>query len=114
MRKAINFDLDTHRLEENYGDNWRNAYTDIRRFMEENHFEHRQGSGYVSSEDCSKEEIHTLLYELTDSFSWFEPCIQRIDVTSVGKQYDVTAEIHAAKDEIDLLQEHPLIRTRHR
>ena len=51
-RKAINFDLDTHRLEEWYPTpNWRNAYMDIRNYMQEHGFEHRQGSGYISKSD---------------------------------------------------------------
>ena len=45
--KAFNFDLSVRALQENYpGTNYRQAYQDIRQFLEDNGFEHRQGSGY--------------------------------------------------------------------
>lgn len=51
---AINFDLDTKKLETLYSSkNWRQAYDDIRDFLKKNNFEHRQGSGYISKEEMS-------------------------------------------------------------
>ena len=42
--KALNFDLDTHQLQEHYpGANYRQAYDDLRRFFKKHRFLHRQG-----------------------------------------------------------------------
>lgn len=54
--KALNFDLDTHQLQEHYpGANYRQAYDDLRRFFKKHRFLHRQGSGYISEDNwiCS-------------------------------------------------------------
>ena len=57
-RKAINFDLSTNTLEELFGKgNTKKPYADIKKFMEENGFEHRQYSGYVSVEPKIKANI---------------------------------------------------------
>lgn len=43
IRKAISFDLDTQKLKDFYpGNNYRDAYTDIQKFLFLNEFEHRQ------------------------------------------------------------------------
>lgn len=48
-RKAINFDLDTANLKKYYPQkNYRQAYRDIKDFMVNNGFKHRQWSGYIS------------------------------------------------------------------
>jgi pemK-like protein 1 len=48
-RKAINFDLSTNTLEELFDKgNTKKPYADIKKFMEENGFMHRQYSGYVA------------------------------------------------------------------
>ena len=47
--KALNFDLDTENLKRYYpSSDYHKAYFDIKQFMIQNGFEHRQGSGYVS------------------------------------------------------------------
>ena len=57
-RKAINFDLSTNELESIFGkNNTSKPYSDIKLFMEENGFTHRQYSGYVSVEPKVKANI---------------------------------------------------------
>lgn len=53
MRKALNFDLDTKKYEENTGKHSPTAYVEIKRFLEKNNFEHRQGSGYISKDSLN-------------------------------------------------------------
>ena len=55
MKKAINFDLDTKVLKEIYCKSknpleYLKAYKEIKGFMKENGFSHRQWSGYISKE----------------------------------------------------------------
>ena len=62
-RKAINFDLSTADLKK-YFKNTAEAYSQIKNFMLQNGFEHRQYSGYVT-------------------------CTQKFDVTDVDKHHDL-------------------------
>jgi virulence-associated protein VapD len=90
-RKAINFDLDTKSLKTYYpGKNYRKAYSDIKVFMEKEGFNHRQYSGYVSNEKLSMQKITSLTKRLSKSFPWLKKCTNRLDVTDIGEQHDLT------------------------
>lgn len=105
-RKAINFDLDTHKLEEWYPTpNWRNAYMDIRNYMQEHGFEHRQGSGYISKSDMSYKEVFTISKEMTEEFYWLSICANKIDVTNIGKQFDILNSLRGFENEKSKIQE---------
>jgi len=87
--KALNFDLDTHQLQKNYhGANYRHAYDDLRRFFQKHRFSHRQGSGYISD----------LMDELSQQLSWIGICVNKIDVTNVGLQHDLTELLKPSVD----------------
>lgn len=89
--KAINFDLSTHKLEEFYTKgNYRNAYYDLRRFFKTHGFSHRQGSGYISDEKLSTADIYDLMDDLSHELLWIGECVNRIDVTNIGSQHDIT------------------------
>lgn len=60
--KAINFDLDTHKLEVLHPRrNYRKAYEDLRQFFQLHGFSHRQGSGYLSDDKLSTADIYDLM-----------------------------------------------------
>lgn len=101
--KALNFDLDTHRLEEYYsGASYRQAYDDLRRFFERHNFSHRQGSGYISETKLSTADIFDLMDELSRLLPWIGNCINKIDVTNIGRQHDLTELLRPVEDiEID-------------
>ncbi|MDH6367382.1 MULTISPECIES: VapD family protein [unclassified Breznakia] len=87
-KKTVNFDLDTNLLQKYYPkDNWRQSYQDLRSFLEKNGFEHRQGSGYISSRPISISKITLLVKEITVEFDWFAYCVKKFDVASVGKEF---------------------------
>lgn len=89
--KAINFDLSTHQLEAHYpGNNYRQSYADLRRFFMQHGFTHRQGSGYLSGKKLSTADIYDLMDDLTQKFAWLALCVNKIDVTNVGQQHDLT------------------------
>ena len=93
-KKMISFDLDTKSLQEHYPkSDWRNAYSDIRSFLEKEGFEHRQGSGYVSKSSITYSEIQVIIDNLSRSNSWLSQCINKCDVTSVGATFDLTGII---------------------
>lgn len=89
--KAINFDLSTHQLKEHYpGANYCQAYDDLKRFFRRHDFSHRQGSGYISDEKLSTADIYDLMDDLSQQYQWIGECVNKIDVTNVGAQHDLT------------------------
>ena len=102
--KALNFDLDTHQLKEHYtGANYRQAYDDLRRIFKRHRFSHRQGSGYIFDDKLTTADIYDLMDELSRQFPWIGTCVNKIDVTNVGRQYDLTELLKPAEDIICLL-----------
>jgi len=88
MRKSLNFDLDTKKLKEHYSNkNYTNAYEDIRKFLSENGFEHRQGSGYISKETMSIKEVTIVIEDLNSNCPWLYPCCKTLDYYDVGKEH---------------------------
>ncbi len=101
--KALNFDLDTHQLKQHYpGANYRQAYYDLRRFFARYNFSHRQGSGYISDIKLGTADIYDLMDELSHEFPWIGICINKIDVTNIGRQHDLTELLKVTENiEID-------------
>lgn len=97
--KAINFDLNTHQLKTYYpGANYRQAYDDLLRFFKRHKFSHRQGSGYISDAKLGTADIYDLMDELSRQFPWIGVCVNKIDVTNIGRQYDLTELLKATED----------------
>lgn len=97
--KAINFDLDTNQLKNYYpGANYRHAYKDLGRFFDEHGFSHRQGSGYISVNKLTTADIYDLMDDLNHLLPWIGMCVKKIDVTNVGRQYDLTDLLRPAED----------------
>ena len=89
----INFDLDTNKLKEVYPKTYTNAYYDIRRYLEDIGYLHRQGSGYISVYVKTFAEVEQDLKDLSNILSWLKYCIKKIDATSVGDRYDMVEVI---------------------
>lgn len=97
--KALNFDLDTHQLKAHYpGANYRQAYDDLRRFFKRHQFSHRQGSGYISDAKLSTADIYDLMDELVQKLPWIGACVNKIDVTNIGRQHDLTEILKPTED----------------
>lgn len=89
--KALNFDLDTNSLKRYYpGSNYRQAYRDIKNFLVQNGFEHRQWSRYKSIEPMTDLEVYIVTQKISSAFPWLSKCVNHFDVTNIGKQYDMT------------------------
>ena len=88
-RKAINFDLDTNKLKEVYPKTYTNAYYDIRKYLENIGYKHRQGSGYISIFEKPLPKVSQDLNNMGNTFPWLKHCIKRIDATSLGDRYDM-------------------------
>lgn len=105
-RKAINFDLDTKALKKYYpGKNYRDAYSDIKKFMEKSGFEHRQWSGYISLKKLSINNVFSLSQKISKAFPWLSKCVNRFDVTDIGEQHDLTHLITGqCKEKVKVVQ----------
>ena len=103
-KRAINFDLDTKELLKHFK-NTHQAYSAIKVFMEDNGFEHRQYSGYVSREPISEFSAISVTEKLNQKFKWLKDCIQKYDVTEISLSFppprimyiQITAKILAAE-----------------
>ena len=98
-RKAINFDLSTNELKKHFNST-AEAYSQIKTFMIENGFTHRQYSGYVSKETMDDFAIELLAKRLSRKFSWLSTCVQNFDVTDIGEQHDLTHLFTGKKSKI--------------
>ena len=93
MRKALNFDLDTKKYA---GKHSPTAYAEIKRFLQKNDFEHRQGSGYISKNSLSDGKIFAIIQNMSMELKWLRNCVEQIDVTNIGKQHSLLDTINKA------------------
>ena len=83
-KKAINFDLYESELLKVFK-NTSTPYSQIKKFMLDNGFEHRQYSGYVSKKAMTMAEVIALSNKLYETFDWLYECINKLDATSVSE-----------------------------
>lgn len=62
----------------------------VQKFLSNNGFEHRQWSGYISNKPLYEQEIQKLICKMNDYFPWLKHCINHLDVTDIGEQFDMT------------------------
>lgn len=87
---AITFDFDTEMLERLYPNaSWRNAYTDVRNYLEENGFEHRQGSVYFGEPQVTAVHCITVVQDMSDEFAWFTPALKDIRMLRIEENNDL-------------------------
>lgn len=80
-RKAIVFDLSTNALKQHYpGNNYRNAYKLVGKFLESNGFEHRQKSAYISIKPMSHAKAMLITAALHNKYPWLSKCVQQFDI----------------------------------
>ncbi len=87
-RKALNFDLDTNEMKKR--DMYPKGYSILGGALKKYGFEHRQGSGYVSKERLDSMTVARIVGKLTQEYPWLAECVNKIDVTDIGRQHDLT------------------------
>ena len=99
LRFAFHFDLAEASLKECYpsgsATGYKQAWADIRSFLEANGFTHTQYSGYESVEPMTYFDAYDILKILSREFSWFLPCAQGATLTEIGERYDVLEYLRA-------------------
>ncbi len=87
---AVTFDFDVEMLERLYhNESWRNAYSDVRRFLEENGFENKQGSVYFARDDIDALECAAVIQDLADTYDWFTPSLKDIRMLRIEENNDL-------------------------
>ena len=93
--KALNFDFDIHLIQDNLNEmelegSYRKAYYAISKYLQNNGFSHKQESAYTSDNPMSFQKIKDLIGNLTEEIPYLENAIKSMQVTSVGRTYEVT------------------------
>ena len=99
FRFAFHFDLAEAKLKERYpsesATGYKQAWADIRSFLESNGFTHTQYSGHESIGSLTYAKAYGVLEKLQKNFSWFLPCAQGATLTEIGERYDVLEHFRA-------------------
>lgn len=87
---AIAFDLDTTLLKKHYNENYNNAYTEIKSFLEAEGFERQQGSVYFGTKDrVNAVSCVMSAAKLSKTFPWFAPCVKDIRMLRIEEANDL-------------------------
>ena len=87
---AIVFDLDTNSLQEVYPNpSWRNAYQDIRGFLNSRGFDWQQGSTYFGNDTVDAVQCVLAIQDLTAQFNWFSAAVRDIRMLRIEENNDL-------------------------
>lgn len=107
LRFAFHFDLAEAGLKELYPSRspsgYKQAWADIRSFLEANGFTHTQYSGYESVALMSYFDAYKILKNLSREFSWFSRCAQVATITEIGERYNVLEYLRGQASETEYL-----------
>jgi len=91
---AVTFDIDTECLKDNYhGNSMPNAYGDIRKFMESNGFEWKQGSVYFGNDSISAVSCVLVVQKLARQYPWFPACVKDVRMLRIEENNDLKPAI---------------------
>lgn len=90
QKKQIAFDIDTSVARAILGGNYTKVYSDIRRYLECNGFEHIQGSVYVSKKPMSAVVVTLTINGLLNKFPYISKCVRDMTQTNVGNVSDLS------------------------
>lgn len=93
LKKYLLFDLDTTALKEEFGPKrYTVAYSVIRQFLENCGFEHKQGSGYLSTESISLNQTIAIYQAMTEEMPWLpwlNTCSTAMHFADIGKTFNL-------------------------
>lgn len=97
---AVNFDFSMDKLNVFYpNSNVRQAYDDIKRFLTAHGFEHRQGSGYMSTVTMTAAKFNETIYAMFEKYSWMPKTLKTADVTIVEEEFDLLEKYRKQRKE---------------
>ena len=93
-RKAVNFDLNDNLLKQYYtSKSYKNAWRDIKMYLINNQFEHRQYSGYVSINEIDVVEVGNIIGKMSRKWTWLSKSVMQFDVTNVSEESSLVPKI---------------------
>ncbi|SUB33622.1 Virulence-associated protein D [[Pasteurella] mairii] len=91
---AITFDFNTKELEKNYSpSSWRNAYEDVASFLSDYGFSRQQGAVYFGDSTVDAVVCVTVVQDMSQEFSWFEPSVRDIRMLRIEEFNDLMPAI---------------------
>ncbi|WP_052212515.1 hypothetical protein [Anaerovibrio lipolyticus] len=85
----IAFDIDTKVCRKILGKNYNKIYKDIQTFMENQGFEHRQGSVYHSINPITRIKTNGIIKNLIKEMPYITKCIRDITQTRIGDDVSI-------------------------
>lgn len=87
---AISFDLNIADLEEFYPNgSYNNAYGDIKKFLLNNGFSHKQGSVYFGDESTNAVKTVVTINKMSNQFPWLKNCVSDIRMLRIEEDNDL-------------------------
>src|SRR5918995_5661475 len=86
---AIAFDMDIEQLRIHYGDPYNNAYLEIRRVLEEHHFQWQQGSVYFGGPAVTAATVMVAVIAPTTQLTWVAASVRDIRMLRIEELNDL-------------------------
>ena len=95
---AIAFDMEIESLRSQYGDPYNNAYTEIRRVLQEHGFKWQQGSVYFGGDEINAVTCVLAAQDLARRLPWFSASIRDIRMLRIEELNDLMPAVQQAID----------------
>ncbi len=92
--KQLIFDLDTVLLRKLYGESYTDVYYWIRSFLNQNGFDHIEGSGYLSKVPISDLQLAQILIKLVEKYPFLDRCVKEIHSANVSDRHSWSDHFH--------------------
>ncbi len=86
---AIAFDMDIESLRSQYGDPYNNAYTEIRRLLQQHGFRWQQGSVYFGGDEINAVTCVLAAQHLARQLPWFAASVRDIRMLRIEEMNDL-------------------------
>jgi virulence-associated protein VapD len=86
---ALAFDMDIESLRTHYGDPYNNAYTEIRRVLQEHGFRWQQGSVYFGGDEINAVTCVLAAQDLARQLPWFAASVRDIRMLRIEELNDL-------------------------
>jgi virulence-associated protein VapD len=93
---AIAFDMDIESLRTHYGDPYNNAYTEVRRILQEHGFRWQQGSVYFGGDEINAVTCVLAAQDLARRLPWFAASVRDIRMLRIEELNDLMPAIQRA------------------
>ena len=94
---AIAFDMDIESLRLTYGDPYNNAYSEIRKVLEQHGFKWQQGSVYFGGPEINAVTCVLAAMDLAKTLPWFAASVRDIRMMRIEELNDLMPAVQEAK-----------------